>query len=193
LERGAVAVSSRDNAEAAYRIAQETLQQAKQRYSLVMEGARREDIDAARAELEAAKADLALAVTRLGYATLISPVNGVVLVRPAEPGEIAAVGSPVLTTGDLDNVYFEGYIAETDLAKVRFGQKATVTTDTYPGKQYPASISFIGSKAEFTPKTVETFKERVALVYRTKIRVDNPNHELKPGMPAEAVIYLDGK
>ena len=193
LERDAVAVSKRDTAEAAYRMAQETLQQAQQRYSLVMEGPRREDIDAARAELEQGKADLKLAHTRLSYATLSSPANGVVLVRSAEPGEVVAIGSPVLTIGDLDNIYFEGYIPETELAKVRLGHKAAITTDTYPSKQYPAWISFISAKAEFTPKTVETFKERVTLVYRTKIRANNPNYELKPGMPAQAVIFLDGE
>jgi HlyD family secretion protein len=193
MERDAVAAANRDSAEAAYRMAQETLREAKERYSLVIEGPRREDIDAAKAELEQGKADLKLARTRLSYAILTSPVNGAVLVRPAEPGEVLALGSPVLTIGDLDNIYFEGYIPETDLAKVRLGQNATITTDTYPGREYPAWVSFISAKAEFTPKTVETFKERVTLVYRTKIRANNPNYELKPGMPAEAVISLDGR
>ena len=193
MERDAVAAANRDSAEAAYRMAEETLRQAKERYSLVMEGPRREDIDAAKAELEQGKADLELARTRLSYAILTSPVNGAVLLRPAEPGEVLAVGSPVLTIGDLDNIYFEGYIPETDLAKVRLRQRATITTDTYPGREYPAWVSFISAKAEFTPKTVETFKERVTLVYRTKIRANNPNYELKPGMPAEAVIFLDSK
>ena len=91
----------------------------------------------------------------------------------------------------MDNVYLEAYIPESDLAKVRLGQKAVVTTDAFPNKKYAAWISFINSKAEFTPKTVETYKERVALVYRTKIRVENPNYELRPGMPAEGVIFLD--
>ncbi|MCG6918242.1 MAG: efflux RND transporter periplasmic adaptor subunit [Deltaproteobacteria bacterium] len=193
MEREAVASASRDSAEAAYRMAQETLRQAQEHYSLVMEGTRREDIDAARAELEQGKADLELARTRLSYATLISPANGVVLVRSAEPGEVVAIGSPVLTIGDLDNIYFEGYIPETDLAKARFGQRAAITTDTFPGREYPAWVSYISSKAEFTPKTVETFKERVTLVYRTKIRTNNQNYELKPGMPAEAVIFLEGE
>jgi HlyD family secretion protein len=104
---------------------------------------------------------------------------------------VAAVGATVLTLGDLDHAYFEGYIPETDLARVRYGQKAEITTDTYQGKIYPAWVSYLAAKAEFTPKSVETFKERVTLVYRTKIRVENQDHELKPGMPAQAVIFLD--
>jgi len=105
----------------------------------------------------------------------------------------AAVGAPVLTVGDMDNIYFQGYIPETDLAKVKFGMKAYVTTDAYPGKKYPAWVSFINSKTEFTPKTVETYKERVTLVYRCKIRAQNLNYDLKPGMPAEAVILIDSQ
>jgi HlyD family secretion protein len=191
LGRRAVAVSRRDNAKAAYLMAQEVLRRARENSSLVQEGPRREDIDKAKADLKQMQANLELAQTRLNYATLIAPVNGVVLARPSEPGEVAAIGSTIVTTGDLDNVYVEAYIPEVDLAKVRYGQKAFVTTDAYPDRKYPGWISFINSKAEFTPKTVETYKERVALVYRTKIRVENPNHELKPGMPAEAVILLE--
>ena len=152
-----------------------------------------EDIDKARGDFKEAQASLELALTRLGYATITSPVNGVVLVRPMEPGMTAAIGAPVLTVGDMDNIYFQGYIPETDLAKVKFGMKAYVTTDAYPGKKYPAWVSFISSKAEFTPKTVETYKERVTLVYRCKIRAQNLNYDLKPGMPAEAVILLDSQ
>ena len=74
--------------------------------------------------------------------------------------------------------------------QIHWGQEATITTDTYPGKQYHGRISFISPNAEFTPKSVQTYKERVTLVYRIKIDIDNPNHELKPGMPADAHIEL---
>jgi HlyD family secretion protein len=191
LGRRAVAVSRRDNARAAYLMAQEAVRRVQENYSLVQEGPRKEDIARARAELKQMQADLELTQTRLGYTVLKSPASGVVLTRPAEPGEVAAIGATILTITDLNNVYVEAYIPESDLGKVRLGQKATVSTDAYPEKKYAGWISFINSKAEFTPKTVETYKERVALVYRTKIRVENPHHELKPGMPAEAVIFLD--
>jgi HlyD family secretion protein len=191
LARQAVPTSRRDNARAAFLMAQEAGRRARENYSLVQEGPRKEDIAKARADLKQRQADLELAQTRLGYTILTAPVNGVVLTRPAEPGEVAAIGATVLTTADLDNVYVEAYIPESDLAKVRLGQQALVSTDAYPDKKYAGWISFINSKAEFTPKTVETYKERVALVYRTKIRVENPYYELKPGMPAEAVILLE--
>ncbi len=191
FERRVVPASTRDKAEAAFLMAKEGLRRARENYDLLKSGFRQEDIDAARAEFRQAQASLELAQTRLGYATITSPVTGVVLARPMEPGQVAAVGATVLTLGDLDHAWFEGYIPETDLARVRYEQKAEVTTDTYPNKRYPAWVSYIAAKAEFTPKSVETFKERVTLVYRTKIRVENPHHELKPGMPAQATIFLD--
>jgi len=192
-QRKVVPGLTRDKFEADYLMAREVHKSAKEEYSLRQEGYRKEDIDKARSDVQQAQGALALSLTRLGYATINSPVNGVVLVRPMEPGMTAAVGAPVLTLGDMDNIYFEGYIPETDLAKVKFGMKAYVTTDAYPGKQYPAWVSFINAKAEFTPKTVETYKERVTLVYRTKVRAKNLDYDLKPGMPAEAVILLDSK
>lgn len=191
--RKVVAALTRDKFQADYLMAQEAHQSAVQEYSLRREGYRKEDIDKGREDYKSAVAALELARTRLGYATISSPVNAVVLVRPMEPGMTAAVGSPVLTLGDMDNIYFEGYIPEGELAKVKFGMQAEITTDAYPGKKYPAWVSFINSKAEFTPKTVETYKERVTLVYRTKIRAQNLNYDLKPGMPAEAVILLDSQ
>jgi HlyD family secretion protein len=192
-QRKVVPAVTRDKFEAEYLMAKESHKSALEQYSLLKAGFRTEEIDQARGQFKEAQASLELALTRLGYGTITSPVNGVVLVRPMEPGMTAAVGSTVLTLGDMDNIYFQGFIPETDLAKVKFGMKANITTDAYPGKKYPAWVSFINAKAEFTPKTVETYKERVTLVYRCKIRVQNLNYELKPGMPAEAVILLDSQ
>lgn len=192
-ERKTVSKQVRDQSEADYLVARATLKSAQEQYDLRRAGFRREDINAAQYEFEQARAALELAQTLLSYATITAPADGVVLVKPAEVGEVAAIGSTVLTLGLLDDVWFEGYIPETDLARVRYGMKAEITTDSYPGKRYAAWVSYISAKAEFTPKSVETFKERVTLVYRTKIRCANPNHELKTGMPAQAVVFLDSQ
>jgi HlyD family secretion protein len=114
----------------------------------------------------------------------------VVTVRQAELGEVVAPGSPVVTLADLDHIWLRAYVAETDLGRITWGQNVIITTDTYPGKQYHGRISFISSDAEFTPKSVQTTKERVTLVFRIKIDIDNPIHELKPGMPADARVEL---
>jgi multidrug resistance efflux pump len=142
------------------------------------------------AELRQAKAALELARLRLSYATLISPVGGLVLARSAHPGEIAAVGATIITLGDLDHVWFEGYLPERDLGKVRHGQPAAISIDGAPGEKYSGTISYISAKAEFTPKTVETYRERVTMVYRIRIKLPNPQRVFKVGMPAEAVISL---
>ena len=142
------------------------------------------------AELRQARAALELARLRLSYATLISPVGGLVLARSANPGELAAVGTTIITLGDLDHVWFEGYLPERDLGKVTYGQQADITIDGAAGAKYSGTISYISPKAEFTPKAVETYRERVTMVYRLRIKLTNPQRVLKVGMPAEAVISL---
>jgi HlyD family secretion protein len=98
----------------------------------------------------------------------------------------------VVTIGQLDPVWLRAYIGETDLGRVKLGQAADVTIDSYPGKVFRGSVTFIAQDAEFTPKNVQTEKERVKLVYRIKIAIPNPAQELKPGMPADAQIDTAG-
>ena len=126
----------------------------------------------------------------LGYTTLVAPFDGVILVRQAELGEVISPGAAIVTLADINHVWLRAYVNETDIAKIRLGQAATVTTDTFPGDEYPGRISFISEQAEFTPKSVETHAERVTLVYRIKIDIDNPSHELVPGLPADARIAV---
>jgi len=170
--------------------ARSALEEAKERYQLVKKGPRVERIDRARAQYEKSRAALQLAGTRLEYTEVVSPLTGVVLSKNIEPGEYVSPGTPVVTVGDLVNVWVRGYINETDLGRVKVGMKARVLTDTYPDKPYTGRVSFISSEAEFTPKNVQTKKERVKLVYRVKVDVRNPEMELKPGMPVDVDILL---
>jgi HlyD family secretion protein len=185
-----VTAQERDLAATAVKRAEANFKASQQRYNEAVEGSRKEEIAIARANLNQASANLGLSQVNLDYTILRAPSAGVITVRQAELGEVVAPGSPVVTLADLDHIWLRAYIAETDLGRIHWGQEATVTTDTYPGKQYHGRISFISSNAEFTPKSVQTNKERVTLVYRIKIDIDNLNHELKPGMPADAHIVL---
>ncbi|MGP8244139.1 MAG: efflux RND transporter periplasmic adaptor subunit [Bryobacteraceae bacterium] len=151
---------------------------------------REQDIATRRADIERAKANLALIDSQLADTIAISPVEGVVLVKSADVGEVLAPGTSVVTVGDIDHPWLRGYINETDLGKVKLESKARVTTDSYPGKIYWGRVTFIASEAEFTPKQIQTEQERVKLVYRIKIEVANPAHELKSNMPADAEIVL---
>lgn len=148
------------------------------------------NIALARANEAQAVAKLQLDTITLGYASLAAPFDGVISVREAELGQLAGPGVAIFTLDDLDHPWLRAYINEPDIGKVRLGESVEVSTDAYPDKVYHGRISFISPQAEFTPKTVETHAERVTLVYRVRIDVDNPTHELLPGMPADGTIRL---
>ncbi len=210
-----------DSAKNAYEVAAANQKKAEENYALVVEGPRKEEIDAARAQWEQSKASLKLAKahriqvdvlrqdlatakaqvkeaaaaievinTQIEYSNLYAPISGVVLVKNTEAGEFIVPGGAAVTLGDIAKPWLKAYINEADLGKVKLGQRVSVTTDSYPGKVYPGKIIFISSEAEFTPKNVQTAKERVKLVYRIKVNLENPHGELKPGMPADARIHI---
>ena len=188
--RGVISKETIDNAEAGFKIAKASLARAKENYSLIQEGPRKEDIEDASAQVEQARASLRVAETQLSYSVLVSPVSGIVVVKSAEPGEVVNAGTAIATLADIRSVWVKAYLPETDLGRVKWGQEVLVTTDLQPQKTYRGKISFISSRAEFTPKQIQTEKERVTLVYRIKVDLPNPDLELKPGMPADGKILL---
>ena len=192
-EKDEVSAQTRDTYVASLKRAQANYERAKQNLDMVNEGVRKEQIAINQAGVNSARQALGMSKIKLGYTSLSAPITGVVLIRHAERGEVMATGTPVVTIADLDHMWLRGYISETDIGKVRLGQQVTIKSDTFPGKSYNGKISFISSQAEFTPKSVETHKERVTLVYRVKIALDNSTHELKPGMPADAYIQALGR
>ena len=149
---------------------------------------REQDIVARRGDIERAKAQIALIDSQLADTIAVSPINGIVLVKAADVGEVLAPGTSVVTVGDIDHPWLRAYIREQDLGRVKLGDKVKVTTDSFHDKVYDGHISFISSDAEFTPKQIQTAEERVKLVYRIKVDVDNSRHELKSNMPADAEI-----
>jgi len=147
------------------------------------------DTDAA--NIKQLQASLELANTKLGWTYLAAPLDGYVLVKSALPGEVVQIGAPVFTAINLDDLWVTAYINENDLGRIKLGQKASVETDSYKGKKYNGTVSFISSQTEFTPKYIQTTEERVKYVYRIKVRVDNSSLDLKPGMPADAYIIIE--
>jgi membrane fusion protein YbhG len=141
-------------------------------------------------DVRQAQSQLGVFETQLRDSEVFAPMSGIVLVKAAEPGEVLAAGTTVVTLGNLAKPWLRGYINEKDLGRVKLGTAVKVTTDSFPGKAYDGKITFIAAEAEFTPKQIQTQEERVKLVYRIKIEIDNPKGELKSNMPADAVIPL---
>jgi HlyD family secretion protein len=152
---------------------------------------KKEEIATRLADIAGRRADLAIIATQLSDTEAISPIDGVVLVKAAEPGEILAAGTTVVTVGDILHPWVRAYLSELDFGKVKLGDKVNVSTDSFPGKVYNGRVTFISSEAEFTPKQIQTQEERSKLVYRVKIEVENPNQELKSNMPADAEILIN--
>ncbi|HYV62393.1 MAG TPA: efflux RND transporter periplasmic adaptor subunit [Bryobacteraceae bacterium] len=149
-----------------------------------------QELAARRAEIDRTRAQVGMTQTQIADATVVAPIDGVVLVKAAEAGEVMAAGTTIVSLGDLDHPWLRAYIGETDLGRVKLGGKVRLSTDSFPGKTYDGQISFISSEAEFTPKQIQTKEERVKLVYRIKIDVANQAHEMKNNMPVDAEILL---
>jgi HlyD family secretion protein len=189
-KNGAISASQFDVARSAYDARTALHRNALESLSLVREGPRKEEISIAGHRVKQARAVLASSEERLRDTTIYAPVNGVVLRKNVEAGETVASGTPVVTIGDLEHPWIKVYVKEDRLGQVRLGQKARITVDTFKGKAYEGTVTFISSEAEFTPKNVQTQEERVKLVFGVKVRVKNVNDELKPGMPADVRIEL---
>lgn len=170
-----------DSAEARRKVAREVL-------DLAVAGPREEDIAEARANLDTAKADLALLKRRLEDTSLASPVDGIVRARILEPGEMASPEKPVLTIALTTPKWIRAYVPETDLARVRPGMPAKVSVDSFPDRTYTGWVGFVSPTAEFTPKSVETPELRTSLVYEIRVFVEDPENELRLGMPATVRI-----
>ncbi|RPI29861.1 MAG: HlyD family efflux transporter periplasmic adaptor subunit [Acidobacteria bacterium] len=151
----------------------------------------RQEREARAADIAQVDAELGVVDAQLSDSVALAPADGVVLIKSAEDGEVVAAGSTILTLGDIEHPWLRGYVGEKDLGRIKLGMPVRITTDSFPGKVYQGKIAFISSEAEFTPKQIQTPEERVKLVYRIKVDVENTNHELKSNMPADAEIVLE--
>jgi HlyD family secretion protein len=184
LDRGSGTTKARDDAKARRDMAAAKLAAMKESLGRMRAGSREEEKDAARARLAGAEARIAQLEQQIKDAVIASPLPGVVTEKIAEAGELLQSGSPLSEITNLADAWLTVYLPEADLAHIRFGQEAQVTTDS--GQKRTGKVSFVASQAEFTPKNVQTRDERVKLVFKVKIALDNADGVFKPGMPAEA-------
>ncbi|HET6460700.1 MAG TPA: HlyD family efflux transporter periplasmic adaptor subunit [Syntrophales bacterium] len=191
FKRGVVAEKERDSIKLGYDTAKSKLEdmeaalrQAKSNIKKIE--ATEKDIEAAADQIKQNKAFLEQADIQLSYARLLAPYNGIITSRNVEPGEVVSPGREVLTMADLETVDLKIFVDETEIGKVKPGQDVDVKIDTFANKVYKGKVTFISPEGEFTPKIIQTKKERVKLVYLVKVSIPNPSLELKSGMPADA-------
>jgi HlyD family secretion protein len=187
LAAGSGTTKARDDALTRRDVSAAAVEAARERLRRLEAGFRDEEKDAARARLQAAEAGIARLEQQIEDALVRTSVSGVVTQKLSEQGELLAPGTGIVVVTDLSHAWLNAYIAEPDLGRIRLGQEAEVVTDD--GQTRKGRISFIASRAEFTPKNVQTRDERVKLVFRIKVALDNEDGLFKPGMPAEA--HLD--
>jgi HlyD family secretion protein len=183
-----IAAQDVDRARQAYEVARAQERSAREKLALILEGSRPDQIDAARWQVTQAESALAQAQSRLREAQVISPIDGVVLRKNLEAGETANPGVPILTLVNPKDVWLRAYVPETEVGRLKIGDRATLRVDAFPNRVFSGRLIEIGSEAEYTPRNVQTKKERVNLVFRIKIQIDNPAGILKPGLPADADV-----
>lgn len=179
-----------DNASAKFELTQAQLKSAKENLAKLKNFARPEEIQQAEANLkkQIAAADLLRKNIRDSYVE--SPINGFIVNKYFEKGETVTQMSSLFKVADLRTVDLKIYVSEEELGSVKLGQTADISIDAYPNKTYKGKVIYISPEAEFTPKNIQTKDERTKLVFAVKIKVDNPEFELKPGMPADAVVHI---
>ena len=200
-EKDEASIQQRDQATMRWEVAQKeiassrsALTQAKKELAQAELGwkrihAKESDVSALESQRDQAYAVLDEAESVLKDLTIVAPTNGTVTTRMVDVGEVVAAGTPLLELVDLDRLYLKVYVPEVQIGKLRLDLPARIFTDAFPDQPFDATVRYIASKAEFTPKEVQTPDERVKLIYAVKLYLkDNPDHRLTPGLPADAIV-----
>jgi multidrug resistance efflux pump len=148
-------------------------------------------VGAAERQVEQAEASLGVIGVQFSKLGISSPVSGVVAAQDFEVGEMAQPGASILTITELEEVTLTAYVPESKIGLVKLGQEALVTVDSYPGETFPGEVAYISPRAMFTPKNIQLKEEREKMVFAVKIKLENPEQKLKPGMPADANILTN--
>ena len=164
---------------------------AKENYEKMNHFARPEEIKQAEARLNQTIANEDLIKKNIRDSYVTAPISGFVVEKYFEAGETVSPLSSLLKLSDLSVVKLKIYVSEEELGRVKLGQKADVKVDAYKSKTFEGNVIYISPEAEFTPKNIQTQDERTKLVFAVKIEIKNPDFDLKPGMPADAVVHID--
>lgn len=188
FEGGALSRERYERDQTASRIAEAQHEAAQERLAMLREGYPKERVSAAEAEVLRTQATVRAAETVLEDMQARSPINGVVTRTHAEAGETVGAGRPIVSVARLHDPWVRVYIPESMIGEVTLGATAYAQVDSFPGRRFAGTVTYVASQAEFTPKNVQTQEERVKLVFAVDVRVENPEGVLKPGMPADVYI-----
>jgi HlyD family secretion protein len=187
----AVSQQDLDSAKAALDSAEARLAMAQKGLDLSVIGPRAEDIAQGEAQLRVNQAQLDLLRQKLADAELVSPSDAVVRSRLLEPGEMITPQRAVYNLAITNPKWVRAYVSDPDLGKIHPGMKASIGADSFPGRAFSGWVGFISSVAEFTPKSVETVELRSSLVYEIRVFVEDPQDEMRLGMPATVSLELN--
>jgi HlyD family secretion protein len=188
FETGSVTEKELDDIKVIRDRAQSQLDQSRHILEKLQNGAQIEEIDSVTASVKQAEASKAILNKKISDCVIVSPADGTVLHRLAEPGEITGPGTAILIVSDLSKVKIRAFVPEKELGHIKNGALVQVFVDTFEGISFPGKIAAVSSEAEFTPKTIQTADERVKTVYEFKVIVENKDRIFKPGMPVDIVI-----
>ncbi|AWB10857.1 HlyD family secretion protein [Thermodesulfobium acidiphilum] len=184
----AIPASSFDNIKSIYLSSKEALKASEQRLKELQSGYRQEEVESSKEAYKESVAKVEQAKTILGYTRIYSPIDGVVYSKDSEVGEFVSSGTPVLTLYDLNSTYVKVYVSEKDIGFVKLNAPCTIKVDSFPDKNFSGYVEAISDKAEYTPKFIQTKEERVKYMFWVKVKINNPEGILKPGMPADVYI-----
>lgn len=190
LKEGAISITKKEQADLQLKVALERYESAKENYELASRGREKEEIEMVKAEINNLRAQEELLLRQIRDSEVRAPSEGYLDIRHIEIGELALPGTILFSLIDLTRTYVKAYIPEKYIGQVKRGDQIEVSSDSFPDKIYKGKIDFISDKAEFAPKDIQTKEERLKLVFMVKSYLDNPQRELKPGMPVDVKINI---
>jgi len=189
LREGAVSQIQKDRADLKLKVSLEKYENAKENYQLALRGREEEEIDMVMAEIKSLQAHEQLLLRQVRDSEIKSPVSGYLAIRHIEVGELAFPGTTLFSLIDLGQTYVKTYVPEKYIGQIKLGNEVEVISDSFPGKVFRGKVDYISERAEFAPKDVQTKEARLKLVFMIKSYLDNPDGELKPGMPVDVRMH----
>jgi multidrug resistance efflux pump len=169
----------------AFALAEARLSAARARLRAAQADPAEEQLNLARVQIEVAKTSIEVIKAQIAKLILTAPIEGRVISRSIEPGEVALPAAPLLVLADLYHLRIIIYLPEDRYGQVNIGDEAIVTVDSFPGEEFSARIVRIADEAEFTPRNVQTAEGRRTTVFAIELEIENPEGKLKPGMPSD--------